>query len=98
MAKMRYNKILEVSEDPDRVYFSIYINNNNQRIIGVPKASCDNKAIYAGTNFNSLVIVDSNNAKLLLTELMKRAIQTHPAINLCDRKTLGPILEFGLDD
>lgn len=88
MAKMRYNKLLEVSEDSERVYFAFYVDNNNQRIIGIPKENCDNKAIYAGTNFSSLSIVDSHKANLLLTELMKRTMLTHPATQLCNRETL----------
>ena len=85
---MRYNKILEVSEDKDRVYFAFYVDNNNQRIIGIPKECCQNKAIYAGTNFSSLSIVDSHKANLLLTELMKRTMMTHPASQLCSKDTL----------
>jgi hypothetical protein len=85
---MRYNKILEVSEDKERVYFSFYIDNNNQRIIGIPKKNCTNKAIYAGTNFSSLSIVDNCKANLLLTELMKRTMLTHPARHLCNNETL----------
>ena len=88
MAKMRYNKILEVSEDSERVYFSFYIDNDNQRIIGIPKQSCYNKAIYAGKEFSSLLIVDSHKANLLLTELMKRTMLNHPATQLCNRETL----------
>jgi hypothetical protein len=88
MAKMRYNKILEVSEDSERVYFAFYVDNNNQRIIGIPKASCNNKAIYAGTHFSSLSIVDSHKANLMLTELMKRTMLTHPSTQLCNRETL----------
>ncbi len=89
---MRYNKILEVSEDSDRVYFSFYIDNYNQRIIGIPKEDCINKAIYAGTNFDSLSIVDSHKANLALTELMKRTMLTHPARHLCNQETLNLLL------
>lgn len=85
---MRYNKILEVSEDNERVYFSFYLDNSSKRIIGIPKKNCINKAIYAGTNFSSLSIVDSHKANLLLTELMKRTMLTHPATNLCNSETL----------
>ena len=85
---MRYNKILEVSEDNDRFYFSFYIDDQNQRIFGIPKENCNNKAIYAGTNFNSLSIVDSNRVNQLLTELMKRTMLTHPASQLCNKETL----------
>lgn len=88
MAKMKYNKILEVSEDNERVYFSFYVDNSNQRIIGIPKKNCTNKAIYAGTNFSSLSIVDSDKANLLLTELMKRTMLTHPSTQLCNMETL----------
>jgi DNA relaxase NicK len=88
MAKMRYNKILEVSEDNERVYFSFYIDNSNQRIIGIPKENCLNKAMYAGTDFSSLTIVDSHKANLLLTELMKRTMLTHPATQLCNQEAL----------
>jgi hypothetical protein len=85
---MRYNKILEVSEDNERVYFSFYLDNINKRIIGIPKFNCINKEIYSGTAFTSLSIVDSNKAKLLLTELMKRTMRAHPATQLCDKETL----------
>lgn len=86
--KMRYNKILEVREDKDRVYFAFFVDNNNQRIIGIPKENCINKAIYAGTDFSSLKIVDTHKAHLLLTELMKRTMLTHPATQLCNREAL----------
>ena len=85
---MKYKKILEVSEDNERVYFSFYVDNINQRIIGIPKNNSNNKAIYAGMDFSSLSIVDSQKAKLLLTELMKRTMLTHPAAQLCSRETL----------
>ena len=85
---MRYNKILEVSEDIERVYFSFYIDKSNQRIIGMPKENCLNKAIYAGIDFSSLSIVDNHRANLLLTELMKRTMLTHPATQLCNREAL----------
>ena len=85
---MKYNKILDVSEDNERVYFSFYIDNYNQRIFGIPKHDCSNKAIYVGTSFDCLSITDSDKAKQLLTELMKRAILTHPNASLCNKETL----------
>ena len=85
---MRYKKILEVREDHDRVYFSFFTNNVDAKIIGVPKDNCTNKSIYAGTSFHSLHLVEANRARLLLTELMKRTMMTHPAARLCDHEAL----------
>ncbi len=87
-SKMKYTKILEISEDNERVYFSFYVDNLNQKIIGVPKKNCSNRTLYAGTNFNSLSMVDSAKASLLLTELMKRTLQAHPAIQLCNMDSI----------
>lgn len=88
MKNMQYNKILDVNEDDERVYFSFYLDNSNKRIIGVPKIHCENKAIYAGTDFSSLFIVDSHKAKFLLGELMKRAMLMHPASRVCNKEAL----------
>ena len=71
---MRQRKILDVSEDNERVYFSFYLDNSNIRIFGLPKQNCHNKAIYAGTDYSSLHIIDSQKAKLLLTELMRKTM------------------------
>lgn len=88
---MKYSKILEVSEDNERVYFSFFTDNNNPKIIGIPKENCSNKAIYAGTSFNSLSIVDTDKIKYLLTELMTRTMMTHPATQLCSKEALKMI-------
>ena len=85
---MRQRKILDVSEDNERVYFSFYLDNSNIRIFGLPKQNCHNKAIYAGTDYSSLHIVDSQKAKLLLTELMRKTMLSHPAAKLCNGETL----------
>lgn len=85
---MRYNKILEVKEDADRVYFAFFVDNKTPNIVGVPKANSSNMAIYAGTSFEALSIVDTEKAKYVLTELMKRALAVHPAAQLCNKETL----------
>ena len=85
---MKYNKIVEVSEDTERVYFAFFINNYEKKIIGVPKKNCNNKYIYAGTEFSSLSIVDNSRAKSLLSELMKRTLLYHPAAQNCNHESI----------
>ena len=85
---MKYTKILEVKEDDERVYFSFYTDNNSQNIIGIPKSNSQNKSIYAGTSYQSLNIVDTDKAKFVLNEMMKRALAVHPAAQLCNGETL----------
>lgn len=85
---MKYNKILQVKEDDERVYFSFFTDNNNQNIIGLPKTNSINQEIYAGTNYQSLRIVDKDKAKFVLSEMMKRALSIHPAIQLCNKETI----------
>lgn len=83
-----YNKkIFEVSEDEDRVYFNFFIERPNQ-IIAIPKLNCANKEIYAGKSFEKLTIVDSYNAKHLLTDLMRQSIENHPTLLSCSQETL----------
>lgn len=83
-----YNKkIFEVSEDNERIYFNFFIEKEN-KIIAVPKQSTDNKAIYAGKQFNNLVLVDSQNAHQILTDLMRRSILTHPMVKLCNQDSI----------
>ena len=80
---MKYDKILEVSQDSERVYFSFFFD-NNQRIIGIPKKDSLNTGIYIGKAFDSLNLVDVEQAKALLTELVKKTMLTHPYRSLCD--------------
>lgn len=83
-----YNKkIFEVSEDYERVYFNFFIEKEN-KIIAVPKQDCKNKAIYAGKQFDNLVLVDSQNAHILLTDLMRRSILTHPILKFCNPESI----------
>lgn len=85
---MRYKKILDVSDDANRVYFTFFVDNNNSKIIAMPKINCDEKNILVGTSFNSLKIADTEKTSLLLTELMKNALLTHPSTQLCNQETL----------
>lgn len=85
---MKYSKILEVKEDDERIYFSFFVENNSQNIIGIPKANSANQSIYAGINYQTLNIVDNEKAKYVLNEMMKRALSVHPAIQLCNKETL----------
>lgn len=81
---MRSNKILDVSEDDDRVYFSFYKDNYNAKIIGLPKKECMNKAIYAGTSFDELRLVENENVGEIFNALMLSALSMHPAMEMCD--------------
>ncbi len=85
---MKYSKILEVKEDDERVYFSFFTDNNSSNIIGIPKTDSKNQEIYAGTNYQSLSIVDKDKAKYVLSEMMKRALSIHPALQLCNKETI----------
>jgi hypothetical protein len=85
---MKYSKILEVKEDDERVYFSFFTDNKTQNIIGIPKADSKNQEIYAGTNYHTLLKVEKEKAKFVLTEMMKRVLVVHPAIQLCNKETL----------
>ena len=87
MTKLYYNKILEVSEDSERVYFTFY-NNSDRRIIGIPKKDCANQAVYAGYNFDSLTIADYDRAKQFLSQSMKHTMLAHPAVLFCNKDVL----------
>ena len=83
-----YNKkIFEVSEDYERVYFNFFTEKEN-KIIAVPKQECENKAIYAGKKFDNLVLVDSQNAQHILTDLMRKSILTHPILKFCNTESI----------
>lgn len=84
---MRANKILDVSEDEDRVYFSFYKDNYNAKIIGLPKKECQNKAIYAGTSFDELRLVENENVGEIFNALMLNALSMHPSMEMCDIST-----------
>jgi len=81
---MYYKKMLEVSEDYERVYFTFYSKHNVRIIIALPKNSCSNNAIYAGNDFSSLVLVSGNRAKSIITNLMRESLLNHPSTQLCN--------------
>lgn len=85
---MRYSKVFEVREDTDRVYFSFFANDTSQRIIAIPKKDAINQAVYAGTSYGALHLVEKEQAKTLLTHLMRRTVALHPAANLCSQESL----------
>jgi hypothetical protein len=80
---MKYRKILEVKEDSNHVFFE-FLMDGAPKIIGLPKSHCHDKSIYSGTNYQCLNRVDGQIAKLMLDSLMKRAMENHPSISLCD--------------
>lgn len=89
---MYYKKLLEIKEDKNRIYFYFFGENNMQNIIGIPKSDSNNQQIYAGTNDKLLYIVDTEKAKYVLTEMMKRTLSNHPALSLCNKEALKLLL------
>jgi hypothetical protein len=85
---MRSNKVLDISEDNERIYFTFYHDNHSSRIIGLPKSNTVNKAIYAGTSFDSLHIVRNENVGQIFNALMMNVLRMHPAIKRCDPETV----------
>lgn len=85
---MKYKKVLEVKEDNERIYFAFFLDNNSQNIIGIPKLNSVNNTIYAGINYHELIAVDSQKAKFLLNEMMKKALSSHPAVQLCNQEAI----------
>lgn len=81
---MRSKKILDVSEDEDRVYFTFHQDSVRPKIIGFPKKECANKAVYAGSSFSDLRIVESENVGSIFNALMVTALRMHPALEMCD--------------
>ncbi len=77
---MNYNKIFEVSQDLDRVYFRFYA---EKRIIALPKPCCKNKAVYVGEDFSKLMILDTKNAGILFSDWMRKSISHHPLFLNC---------------
>lgn len=84
---MDYRKLLEVSEDYERVYFCFFISSGT-KIIGIPKRNCDNHSIYIGKTFNELILTETDVAKDMLTDLMRGALASHPKSILCKTDSL----------
>lgn len=80
---MNYKEILEIREDKNKVYFCFYPNGNEQKIIGFPKKNSNKLSFSAGKNFDNLQVVEIEEAKLMMSSLMKIAVQSHPVMELC---------------
>lgn len=85
---MYYKEILEIREDNDKVYFCFYPNSNEQKIIGFPKKNSNDLSFSAGKEFDRLQVVQIDDAKLMMSSLMKLAVHTHPIMELCHPNSL----------
>lgn len=84
---MSYSRVLEVREDNERVYFSFYVQ-NQQKIIALPKYQSTNKTIYAGFSFQELNAVSPEEARLMMSHLMREKLKKHPHLAMCDTETV----------